>query len=202
MLMTGWRASPATSVRSRVPHSSTTAASKRPSTVAGHLDGFRALERLQVGGRRVVVDDPDRLAERTQRVGQRQLRADGVAVRPDVRGQHEALAVQQRGRDACKRIRASSLFFRIDRCLVVVATAGFPALALDVVEDPCDAVLPLGGIVVQESDLRHLPKLHSLPDCASQIRPRAAQGRERPPGDRCRSAGCSRRGRAGGPLSF
>ena len=70
----------------------------------GHLDRRDALKRVQVRGRRIVVDDAYGLAECVQRVRERQLRADGVAVRPGVRGQYEGRTVRQRIGDGADRI--------------------------------------------------------------------------------------------------
>ena len=62
------------------------------STDARDLDAVDAGELHVVLGRRVGVDEPHVLAERLERVGHRQLRADGVAVGAGVRGDQETLA--------------------------------------------------------------------------------------------------------------
>ena len=49
---------------------------------------------------RIAVDEPDRLAERVEREGQRQLRSDRIAVGPRVRRQDERLPRSERGGDA------------------------------------------------------------------------------------------------------
>ena len=57
----------------------------------GDLDLRHAGKHHQRSRRGVMIDDRDLLAERAERIGHRQLRADRIAVRPGMRGEHEAL---------------------------------------------------------------------------------------------------------------
>ena len=84
-----------TSGRRRSLHSSTTTASAGPSARSTDLDLADA-GKVRVRRRhRIAIDQAHRLAELLEREGQRQLRADGVAVGPRVRRQDERLALAE-----------------------------------------------------------------------------------------------------------
>ena len=70
---------------------------------ARDLDAVDAGKLHVVLGRGVGVDDADLLAERLEREGHRQLRADRVAVRPRVGGEQETLPAQDRVADLVAR---------------------------------------------------------------------------------------------------
>ncbi len=77
MLIVKRPSSPCTPVRARSPDSITISASASVSTdLAGDLDAVDAGELEVVIGRGIGVDDADFLAQRVERVGHRQLRAD------------------------------------------------------------------------------------------------------------------------------
>ncbi len=71
----------------------------------GDLDPVDAGELPIVVGRGVGIDQPHVFAQRLERVGHRQLRADRVAVRARVRRQQEPLPAQQRLADRANDIR-------------------------------------------------------------------------------------------------
>ena len=131
---------------------------------------------------------PDLLAERVEREGHRQLRADRVAVRPRVRGQQEPLAredlVADRGHDvgpagpsvAAVARRSSVLGHR--RPGASVSAGGRrarPARALDLLEDPLDAVAALDRLVEEELELGHAAQPQPAADLAAQERRRALE---------------------------
>ena len=158
------------------------------------LDALHAGEVVVVIGRAIGVDDARLLAERVERIGHRQLRADGVAVGARVRGDQEArpgedLVANPLDQRLCGRRRRRCAGGRriTHRCSArcgfgssgVGCGAASPSAAaarsaLDVVEDSLDAVAPLDRFV--EEELQQGNPLE--PEPAADL---AAQEGRRPP---------------------
>ena len=165
MLMMKRPSSPATPVRVRSLHSITITASASPSHARRDLDAVDAGELEVVLGRGIGVDDAHLLAERLERVGHRQLRADRVAVGPRVRGQQETLPAEDRVADlatdgVCSVAAASSFW------LIVSAGSSSSAAGVgcrgrarpELLQDLLDPVVALDALVEEELQLRRAPQ--------------------------------------------
>ena len=180
--------------------------------LARHLDAVHAGEVEVVLGRRVGVDDPDLLAERVEREGQRQLRSDRIAVRPCVRGQQEALPAYMRGSSRiCGATVAGGGRGRLPSagqsvcasasCRVARVAAGVAArVGADLLEDSFDPVAALDRLRRRRTRARARASGAAAGRCggagtASRARARAAV----PGAPSRRRASCSRRARPAGP---
>ena len=112
----------------------------------------------------------DLLAERPQRVGHRQLRADRVAVGPRVRGEHEALPRADRVDDLLESQDWSSS----SSCRDVVGVGG--VAGADLVQELLDAVLAGDRLVVDELELgRRASAAAATPICRRRNGDRALE---------------------------
>ena len=183
------------------------------------LDAIQAGEVVVVVGRGVGVDDARLLAERVEREGHRQLRADGVAVGPRVRGDQEALPGSGSRRESARpgtlrsRRRRCAVWRRIThrgsaRCGRARRGGSRPASpsapvarsALMSLRIRSMRSLPLDRFV--EEELEHRAPASAAAGCRSGGAGTASPARARATsraGPSRRRASCSRRGRAAGP---
>ena len=190
MLMTKKRSRPATPVRAQVAalHDDRRVEVAVDAPARSRCRGTPG-NAISGGGAGSRVDDRDVLAERAQRVRHRQLRADRVAVRPRVRGEHEPLARADGVDDLLRSQDWSSSSVGVG----VIGGAGAAARML--VQELLDAVLAGDRLVVDELQLGHALQPQPRADLAAQER----RARARAPCALCWRAPCRRRARCRRP---
>ena len=124
----------------------------------GDPDRRHAGKGHQGGGAGVLVHDLHVLAERAQRERHRELRADGVAVRPRVRADHEPLALADRLADVAAT--ASALLVAVVWWSGILC--GTRVGGVDLLQQLLDTRLVGNRLVEDEGDLRHAPQPQAL----------------------------------------
>ena len=158
--MTKYFSNPSTPVRDRSPHSITIAASNCPCTVGDTWMSRMPGKRLKLRRRRILVDELHVLAQLPQRVRHGELRADGIAVGPGVRGDDEALPLENGIADLGNPVSGHQCPGRR------VCPAGVACVVGDFLQQLLDAILVPDALVELEVNLRRPSETEPLADLA------------------------------------